>query len=189
MEWEEGKAEIERLGAALNKEVAANIAEAEAQVAIVKQDADRDVKAAQAAIDRLKGRRDELIKEAQEAADKMPPAKAPLKLEPIMPKIPTQTAKVKLKFDAAAFNSAEARFRVAEFIERQEHPDEFKKGRGKGGAAIAGEGKKFEAVNADAPEAAQRQDKQNELLGQIRDGVRDMVKKPAAEINPAQLQN
>jgi hypothetical protein len=66
-------------------------------------------------IDALKKQRDKLVKDAADAAAKISTPKVP-KLE--IPKIPDQEAKVHLKFDAAAFGSAEALSRIEEFKQR-----------------------------------------------------------------------
>jgi hypothetical protein len=62
----------------------------------------------------LEKKRDELAKKAADAAAVVPPAKK--YPPPIIPKIPAQ--EIPLKIQAAAFDSAEARTRIQQFLDR-----------------------------------------------------------------------
>lgn len=179
----EAEAEFQRINNELNntiKRIRTEAAGIEEQLNIAANKAGDDAKKE---VERLKADLAALNKEAADKVAEMPAPKARLKLDPVVPKIPTQSAKVNLKFDAAAFNSAEARFRVAEFMDKLENPQDFKKKHG----GIGGEVKKFDAVPAGGAEAVGREDKQANLQARANELLEGILNKPVADINPANV--
>lgn len=181
--FEQGQAEIERLGGALNARLNEIEKERKAAVDVIQAQTAKDIQAARDALKGLEKDRDDLVQKAKDEAAKVPP-KVPLALDPKMPKLPTQTAHVKMKFDAAAFASAEAKGRIEEFMDRIQHPEDYKKGHGGHGGAAGG---KFEAAGARNVEAAARQERQVELLDRIAQGVDGLNGKPVMPVVPADI--
>lgn len=123
------------------------------------------LKALKKNIEDLKAEREKLLKQAADEAAKVPPPPIPAKLEPHMPKLPTQTIRARVKIDAVEFTTAEALARVMS-------------------SRAGGEASKFSQAKGGI-EAQNKPDANTPLLVSIRDTLIEESKKPTVNIKPA----